>query len=226
MADPDDLQTASLGRLADGSDLHEWAFRDRIQPMLQVGEAIGLDAGDVKLGAGHRDSQPHAVAGEPLQRDRLPRLPIRGDDGDLQLVRDRRLAAVPDVVQVPELQGERGARLRVDPEVEVARGAVRRGPLVVVEQVHEDGAVGRGLVPERRGVLETGVDVLEPGPRGWRGAVGIGLPADASDVGAVADEEPEGRRLIRRGLDRQQEPCDEAPGPQGTQSLFQKGRRL
>ena len=64
-----------------------------------------------------------------------------------------------------------------EPEVEVARRAVRGGPLVVVEQVDEDRAVGRSLVPERRGVLEARVDELQPRLRGLRRASGRRRPA-------------------------------------------------
>ena len=51
----------------------------------------------------------------------------------------------------------------VEQEVDVPGGAVRRGALVVVEQMDPDDAVG-DVVPERRGVLEAGVDEVD----GWR----------------------------------------------------------
>src|SRR5438874_5937953 len=40
-------------------------------------------------------------------------------------------------------------------------GTIRRGTLVVVEQMDQDGAVRREFVPDRRGVLEARIDELQ-----------------------------------------------------------------
>ena len=136
---------------------------DRFEQPVEVGQAVRLDARDVQLRPGHLDAQPDAVAREAFGGHRLPRLAVVGDRHGLQLAGDRARLPVPDVVQVPELERELGAGACVEPEVDVPRGAVRRGALVVVEQVDPDDAVG-DVVPERRGVLEARVDELE----GWR----------------------------------------------------------
>ena len=45
--------------------------------------------------------------------------------------------------------------------MDVARGAIRRRPFVVVEKIDPDD-VAVNVVPERRGVFETGVDEFQP----------------------------------------------------------------
>ena len=140
-ADADDLEPAPLDRPADRCDRDKRTLPDRVEPLLEVGEAIGLGASHVQRGAGHRDVQTHAVPGEPLHGDRLPHLPVLRDDRDLQFVGDRPRPPVIDVVEVPELEPERGAGPGVELKVEVARRAVRRGSLVVVVEVDQDRAV-------------------------------------------------------------------------------------
>ena len=54
----------------------------------------------------------------------------------------------------------------VEQEVDVPGGAVRRGALVVVDQMNPDDAVG-DVIPERRRVLDAGVDEVDGRRRGW-----------------------------------------------------------
>ena len=105
----------------------------------------------------------------------LQTLPVVRDRDGLQLAGDRPRLAVPDVVQIAEFERELRAGPCVQEEMDVTGGAIRRRPLVVVEQVDPDDAVG-DFIPERRRVLDAGVDEVEPRAAIDRG-LALGLPA-------------------------------------------------
>ena len=137
---------------------------DRLEQTVQVRQPIGLDARDVEPRPGHR----HAAAARGC--------PGRLSVGTVLHTFGRRPRcttvfsspatepglAVPDVVEIAELERERRAWACVEHEMNVAGRAVRRGALVVVEEMEPDHVVD-DLVPERRAVLDAGVDEVERG---------------------------------------------------------------
>ena len=70
-------------------------------------------------------------------------------------------AAVPDVVEIFEFEVEPGSGLRLKLEVKMTRGAIGGRTFVVVEKMDLNRSIGRDIVPERRSILEAGVDEFE-----------------------------------------------------------------
>ena len=163
-ADAHDLELAAAGGLSDRSDLNQAMGPDRCEKAIEIRQPIGLHPGDVEGRPRHLDAKLHAVSGQAVGRNGLPRPAVLRDRHGLQLAGNGTGLAVPDVVEVDELKRELRPRPGVDPDVHVPGGAIGRCALVVVQQVQADDAVGE-VVPERRRVFETGVDVLQAGVR-------------------------------------------------------------
>ena len=70
-------------------------------------------------------------------------------DNGPQLFGDRGGLAIPDVIQVLEFERQLRAGRSLELEVDLTGRAIRRGRLVVVEEVNLDGAVRRELIPDR-----------------------------------------------------------------------------
>jgi hypothetical protein len=100
----DDFQFTPLNGLADGGDLHKPIRADAGQELVEVGQAVRLDARDVEPRAGHLEVQPNAVFWQALYRNRLPGATVLRDDDGLQLTGNRSTDAVPHVVEIPEFE--------------------------------------------------------------------------------------------------------------------------
>ena len=184
IANADDLELPSGHRVADRLDPDEAMRADPLEQALQVRQSIGFHARNMQARRGHGHAQLHPVTGQTIRRHGPPRLPVVGDRNRLQLAGDRTGLAVPHVVQIAELERERRARASVQHEMHVTGSAVRRRAFVVVNQIDSDD-VADDLVPQRRAVLDAGVDELERGCRLLLGATrqrGFGQRADQRGV--------------------------------------------
>ena len=114
--------------------------------------------------SGHGHMQLDTVTWETVGRHRSPRLPVLGNRDGLQLSGNRTWLTVPHVVQIAELERQRRAWTRVQHEMNMTGGAIRRRPLVVIDEIEANDIVDN-LVPQRRAVLDAGVDENQPAGR-------------------------------------------------------------
>ena len=180
IADPHDLEVATLRGLADRRDPCQRMTPDRFEQAGEIRQPVRFHARDVQRRAAHFDRQLDAVARQALGGHRLPDAAVVGDRHGLQLAGHGSRLPVPDVVQVQELERELRPGTGVEQEVDVAGGPVRRGALVVVDQMNPHDAVG-DVIPERRRVLDAGVDEVQRGAAIRRR--GLQLPAFGRQYG-------------------------------------------
>src|SRR5690242_19762437 len=133
---------------------------DGIEQTLEVRQSIGLHSRHIQLPSGHRYMQLYSVARQTVGWHCSPRLPVVGDCDRFQLSGDGTWLTVINVIEVAKLEGERRTWAGVQHEMNVPGGAIRRRALVIVDEIESDHVVDN-LVPQRRPVLDAGVDVLE-----------------------------------------------------------------
>jgi len=161
VADTDYFQFTALHGLSDGRDLHERIVADGRKEAVEVGETVWFDARNIESRARHLDDKPHAVFRQALRRDDPPVAAVFGDGNRFEFFRDRAGLAVPDVVEILELQRQLQAGPAVEQEMEMTGGAVGRVAFMVVKQMDQNRPVSGELVPKRRRVFDAGVNELQ-----------------------------------------------------------------
>lgn len=160
-AEANDFEFAAEGGFADGRDLDEGIGADGIEEAVEVGEAVRLDARDIKEAARHLEMELDAVGGKGLGGDGFPGVAVLRNDHGFEFAGDGAGGGIPDIVEVEEFEGEIGAGIGFDAEMDVAGGAVGGIAFEVVEEVDLDDAVGGEVVPDGRSVFDGGIDEVE-----------------------------------------------------------------
>src|SRR5690606_38183300 len=118
------LERPALDGRADRGDSDAPVSAHALEQRVEIGQAIGLEAGDVQASAGQADGQADAAVADALGGNLGPRTSVRRDRHRAQLTGDRARLAVPDVVEIAELQGDARARPPDEREVDVTGSTV------------------------------------------------------------------------------------------------------
>jgi hypothetical protein len=147
LADANDFQLPLLDRPADGRDLHQGMAPDVGLQLVEVGQAIRLQASHVQRRALQVNAKPEPVRFRRLGRDRSPVFAVVGDERDRGF--GNRLAehSVPDIGERAQDERQVGTRLGLDAKQPMPVGPIRRRSLVVVDQMHPHAAVRHDLPP-------------------------------------------------------------------------------
>ena len=160
-ADANDFQFTSQRSFADGRDLDKRIDANGIKETVEIGEAVRLDARNVKSRARHHDVELDALGGKGFSGNRFPGMSILGDDHRFKFACDRARGGVPDIVEVQEFKRDVGSWISFDTEMDVTGGAVRGIAFEIVEEMDLNDVVGGEVIPDRRTVLDRRIDEMK-----------------------------------------------------------------